>query len=59
MATNPTGADDPAMGRRKGDRREAQEPFEGADRRAGERRAGGDRRQFERRSGVDRRADQD
>jgi hypothetical protein len=34
----------PEDGRRKGDRREAQAPFEGEDRRKGERRSGEDRR---------------
>lgn len=57
MATSPTGADDQSMGRRKGDRRKAQVPFEGPDRRSEERRSGEDRRKFERRSGLDRRAD--
>jgi hypothetical protein len=34
----------PAEGRRKSDRRQVQEPFEGPDRRKGERRTGADRR---------------
>jgi hypothetical protein len=39
-----TPAEDPAGGRRQGDRRKAQLPFEGEDRRKGERRSGADRR---------------
>ena len=57
MASNPTDGDQ--MGRRKGDRRIAQRPFEGPDRRKGERRSGSDRRRTERRSGLDRRIEQD
>ena len=59
MANDETTADDPAMGRRKGDRRKAQLPFEGPDRRKAERRSGADRRKGARRSGADRRADRD
>lgn len=59
MATNPTDCDAPDSGRRKGDRRKAQLPFEGPDRRKGDRRSDTDRRKFERRSGLDRRTDQD
>lgn len=36
--------DSPEDGRRKGDRRQSQQPFEGPDRRKGERRSGEDRR---------------
>ncbi|MFW5634349.1 MAG: hypothetical protein ACOCYR_05600 [Erythrobacter sp.] len=53
MATNPTEPGDPAVARRKGDRRVAQLPFEGPDRRKGERRSGDDRRRSERRAGFD------
>ncbi|MEE4154114.1 MAG: hypothetical protein V2I27_08130 [Erythrobacter sp.] len=42
-------------GRRSGDRRKADQPFDGLDRRSGERRSGADRRQTERRSFADRR----
>lgn len=59
MAIDANTADDPAMGRRKGDRRQAQLPFEGPDRRKGERRSGVDRRKLERRSLFDRRAERD
>lgn len=38
------GADPEGGGRRQGDRRKAQLPFEGEDRRKGERRSGTDRR---------------
>lgn len=38
------GADPDGGGRRQGDRRKAQLPFEGPDRRKGDRRSGGDRR---------------
>ena len=56
MATYPDG---PEMGRRQGDRRTAQAPFEGPDRRKGDRRSGTDRRRSDRRSGLDRRSGQD
>ncbi|SHN59194.1 hypothetical protein [Erythrobacter sanguineus] len=35
---------DPADGRRKGDRRQSQQLYDGPDRRKGDRRSGGDRR---------------
>lgn len=42
-------ATNPAQGRRKGDRRQAQQPNDGPDRRQGERRSGEDRRTTPRR----------
>lgn len=42
--STPAGADPEGGGRRQGDRRKAQLPFEGEDRRKGERRSGADRR---------------
>ncbi|HEY6963900.1 MAG TPA: hypothetical protein VI407_01680 [Erythrobacter sp.] len=42
--STPAGADPEGGGRRKGDRRKAQLPFEGEDRRKGDRRSGADRR---------------
>ncbi|MEE4205322.1 MAG: hypothetical protein V2I39_03460 [Erythrobacter sp.] len=59
MATNPEFPDGPEMGRRKGDRRHEQAPFDGPDRRESERRTGADRRRSERRSGLDRRSGQE
>ena len=43
-STPPTAPDPAGGGRRQGDRRKAQLPFDGPDRRKGERRAGTDRR---------------
>ncbi|WP_158094228.1 hypothetical protein [Erythrobacter donghaensis] len=43
-STNDNGADLSGGGRRQGDRRKAQVPFEGPDRRQGDRRTGADRR---------------
>ena len=40
--------DDDANGRRKGDRRKSQQPYNGPDRRKGDRRSGEDRRATER-----------
>jgi hypothetical protein len=42
--TTPPASDTSAGGRRQGDRRKAQLPFEGPDRRKGDRRSGTDRR---------------
>lgn len=44
MADDTPVSDTPEDGRRKGDRRQSQQPFEGPDRRKGERRSGEDRR---------------
>lgn len=44
MADDTSVSDTPEGGRRKGDRRQSQQPFEGPDRRRGERRSGEDRR---------------
>ncbi len=41
---------DPGNGRRRGDRRKAQLPFDGPDRRKGDRRSGQDRRETARRA---------
>lgn len=49
----------PIEGRRLGERRQAQQPYEGPDRRKRERRSGEDRRREERRSFVDRRGPMD
>lgn len=51
------GKDPDGGGRRQGDRRKRQLPFDGPDRRKGERRGEGDRRKGERRSGVERRSE--
>lgn len=52
-----TSKDPDGGGRRQGDRRKEQVPFEGPDKRVNDRRSGSDRRKGERRSGVDRRDD--
>ncbi|MFN3863770.1 MAG: hypothetical protein ACK4RT_05750 [Erythrobacter sp.] len=44
MADDPKITDTPENGRRKGERRQRQQPFDGPDRRKGDRRTGGDRR---------------
>ena len=44
MADDTPVADTPEDGRRKGDRRQSEQPFDGPDRRKGERRSGEDRR---------------
>jgi hypothetical protein len=44
MADDDNSKDFPAEGRRKSDRRQAQQPFDGPDRRKGDRRSGEDRR---------------
>jgi hypothetical protein len=46
------GSDGPGGGRRQGDRRQRQVPFEGEDRRKGERRSGADRRANPREDGT-------
>lgn len=44
MADDDSAKSTPSDGRRKGDRRQAQEPHDGPERRKGERRSGEDRR---------------
>ena len=48
MTEDDTGTTPDGESRRKGDRRQSQQPFEGPDRRKGERRSGEDRRKTQR-----------